>query len=159
MLDNCASKEERWQGVQALIQRWLAERQELIVIYCALSNLKDNSESRLARRKLELFCEVLVDYVSSGHFEVYDQLAKEAEAFDDDSARKLFHHHYAAINETTEAALRFNDMFDLADSNSAALDALRDELSELGEQLSTRFQLEDELIDALHNAHAALLPS
>ena len=43
MLDNCTTKEERWQGVQKLITRWLSERQELVVLYCSLSGIRNFS--------------------------------------------------------------------------------------------------------------------
>ena len=41
MLDDCKTKEERWEGVQKLIERWLAERQELIVSYCSVSGVNN----------------------------------------------------------------------------------------------------------------------
>jgi regulator of sigma D len=86
MLENCKTREERWGGVEALIEAWLKERQELIVLYCSLSGAqaKLTSKSRTAQ-KLQKFCEILVDYVSAGHFEIYDQLLKEAEDFQDGS--------------------------------------------------------------------------
>lgn len=158
MLDHCKSRKERWDGVQSLIQRWLAERQELIVIYCSLCNIKDyHKDSALALHKLQLFCEVLVDYVSAGHFEVYDHLAKEAEEFDDDSARQLLQKHYPALTEFTQTALDFNDVYDTSEQSEKALGQLAERLSNLGEQLDERFRLEDQLIDALHNAHAGML--
>ena len=38
MLDNCQNAKERWGGVHQLIDRWLKERQELLVHYCDLSD-------------------------------------------------------------------------------------------------------------------------
>ena len=37
MLENCRNARERWGGVSELIDRWLKERQELLVHYCELS--------------------------------------------------------------------------------------------------------------------------
>lgn len=153
MLENCTSREERWEAVQSLIQRWLAERQELVVMYCSLCGMgKLSDDHSKTFKRLEAFCEVLVDYVSAGHFEVYDQLAKEAEAFRDGSI-KLFDKLYPGLHETTQSALDFNDSFDAAVQDEQTLVQLKEQLSRLGEQLDRRFELEDRLIEELHIAH------
>lgn len=98
-----------------------------------------------------------MDYVSAGHFEVYDHLAKEAEDFNDSSARELMNKLYPALTETTQLALDFNDTYDTSEHSEKALRKLHEELSRLGEELSERFAMEDQLIDALHTAHSELL--
>src|SRR5690606_22538204 len=40
MLDNCDIK-ARWSGVDELLERWLKERQSLIVQFCALSGVNE----------------------------------------------------------------------------------------------------------------------
>ena len=106
MLEQC-SIEERWSGVNVMIDRWLQERQELIVQYCALTGVHEySSQSKSSEQRLLKFCQLLVDYLSSGHFEVYYQLIREAEAFDDgsaDLAKSLF----PTIDGTTEKAMEF----------------------------------------------------
>src|SRR5690606_39464282 len=83
MLENCRNARERWGGVSELIDRWLKERQELLVQYCELSGESDFSQTDALREKFVRLCEVLVDYVSAGHFEVYEQLIQEAREFND----------------------------------------------------------------------------
>jgi len=80
MLENCKTAKERWGGVSEIIDRWLEERQEMLVQYCALSGL-DQAVVTDERRgeKLRGLCQILVDYVSAGHFEIYDQLIKEGQ--------------------------------------------------------------------------------
>ncbi len=39
MLENCKDAKERWGGVNEIIDRWLEERQQMLVQYCALSGL------------------------------------------------------------------------------------------------------------------------
>jgi len=154
MLDHCQSKEERWEGVQHLINNWLAERQELVVIYCALSNLSDLSiSSATCLNKLGQFCQILVDYTSAGHFEVYDQLLTEAQSYNDGSAA-LLDKLYPRIAQSTEIFVNFNDTYDTTEHCEKAMGRLKAELSIIGEEMATRFSLEDELIDALHKAHA-----
>ena len=149
MLDNCDIK-ERWSGVNALIARWLGERQSLIVQYCAVSGVHEFSPQGSANRnRLQKFCQLLLDYVSAGHFEVYYQLLREAEAFQDGSAeaaKALL----PEINGTTAESLDFNDKY--ADAQTVGANLAKD-LSRLGEILAARFDLEDQLISVLHACH------
>ena len=78
MLDNCQNAKERWGGVHQLIDRWLKERQELLVHYCDLSDTARGTASEDLGKKLERLCQILVDYTSAGHFEIH----VESEAFE-----------------------------------------------------------------------------
>ena len=157
MLEQCSNKEDRFIGVQLIINHWLEERQELVVAYCDISGAhklsKDRSQSI---NKLKGFCQLLVDYISAGHFEIYDQLIKEAEAFNDNSSA-LIADLYPQITETTDIALSFHETYDTDEHCNQALKRLKTELSILGEAISKRFNLEDELIKKMHDAHAAQL--
>ena len=133
MLDNLQNARERWGGVSDLIDRWLRDRQQLIVQYCDISGTTDFEDSEQVRNKFGKLCDALVDYVSAGHFEIYEKLIRE---------------------ETTEVALAFNDKLSADAMSEEALRGLMGPLSELGEQLETRFSLEDFLIEHLHNVHA-----
>ncbi|KAA1172368.1 sigma D regulator [Marinobacter salinexigens] len=158
MLENCRNATERWGGVSELIDRWLKERQELLVQYCNLSGESDSSETEALKAQMVSFCEVLVDYVSTGHFEIYEQLVQEAREFNDGGV-ELAAKVYPRIEETTEAALNFNDRLDGGELTEGDVKALFGELSKLGEILETRFEMEDFLIEHLHNVHAAKLES
>ncbi|EMP54099.1 anti-RNA polymerase sigma 70 factor [Marinobacter santoriniensis NKSG1] len=158
MLENCRNAKERWGGVNKLIDRWLQARQELLVRYCDLTGEKDLSETEALKKKFVGLCEVLVDYVSAGHFEVYEQLIQEAREFNDgglELAAKL----YPRIQETTEVALSFNDRLDGRHLSEADIRGLFDELSQLGETLENRFEMEDFLIEHLHRAHEGKVAS
>ncbi|WP_166269601.1 sigma D regulator [Marinobacter caseinilyticus] len=154
MLENCHNAKERWGGVSDLIDRWLKSRQQLIVHYCELSGIEEASRTGPGvQEKFEQLCEGLLDYVSAGHFEIYEQLIREAKEFDDgglELAAKI----YPRIEQTTGVALNFNDRLDGGSLASGDLAVLFDELSKLGENLETRFELEDFLIEHLHNVHA-----
>jgi len=153
MLENCENAKERWGGVSELIDRWLKERQELLVHYCDLSGTTDFSQTESLHQKFVRLCEVLVDYVSAGHFEIYEQLIQEAREFDDggiELAAKV----YPRIEKTTETALNFNDQLNGQSLTEEKARELFGQLSDLGETLETRFEMEDFLIEHLHNAHA-----
>ena len=44
MLEKCKDAQERWGGVHQLIDKWLSDRQKLIVLYCNLSATKPLSD-------------------------------------------------------------------------------------------------------------------
>ncbi|WP_160151993.1 sigma D regulator [Microbulbifer sp. ALW1] len=154
MLENCKNAQERWGGVSQIIDRWLQSRQALLVSFCTLSDKKDigdsNSDnSREAEASVRILCQQLVDYISAGHFEVYDQLIQEGQAFGDTEGLQQAKALYREIDATTDTAVDFNDKYQETDD----LSALSKDLSELGVALETRFAAEDRMIDTLHTAH------
>lgn len=153
MLENCKTAKERWGGVSEIIDRWLEERQEMLVQYCALSGLNEELSDVQRGEKLRFFCQILVDYVSAGHFEVYDQLIKEGREFDDADALQEASKLYDVVDKTTEKLLDFNDKYLETDD----LTALSEDLSHLGETMEIRFTAEDRLIAVLHTAHKDLV--
>lgn len=153
MLDNCHNAKERWGGVSELVDRWLKDRQQLIVNYCELTGADAGAPTLAMQEKFIRLCEVLLDYVSAGHFEIYEQLIREAKEFDD-GGLELAARVYPRIEQTTEVALAFNDQLDGSPLTEANVKVLFESLSKLGESLETRFELEDFLIEHLHNVHA-----
>lgn len=153
MLEGCKSAKERWGGVSEIIDRWLNERQELIVLYCSINGMEQfNEDKRPVANKLKEMCQILVDYVSAGHFEVYEQLLQEGLEFDDggiELARAII----PKIEQNTQICLDFNDG---CEAVSSVL-MLQNKLSELGEALEDRFLLEDKLIETLHESHRDLV--
>lgn len=132
---------------QAALMNWLQERQQLISTFFELSALNPGRTQgqEVSTRKLQKFCELLVDYVSAGHFEIYEELlpkAKESSKTDCSMATKL----YPALVHSTEHALSFNDKYADDMSCRKLLDDFSGDLSELGEGLEERFELEDLLI-------------
>ncbi|WP_049723121.1 Rsd/AlgQ family anti-sigma factor [Gilvimarinus polysaccharolyticus] len=151
MLENCNGAKERWGGVSQIIDRWLHERQEMLVKYCALSETQtEDSDERGTR--LRRLCQIMVDYVSAGHFEVYDQLVREGREFGDEQALKEASERFKDVDATTEQILDFNDKYQETDDLST-LDA---DLSALGEALEARFSGEDRMIAVLHDANKDL---
>ena len=153
MLDSC-TKQERWSGVEEMIERWLEERQQLIVEFCAAGGVHEES-SEQRQQRLQKFCEILVDYVCAGHFEVYYQLIREAEEFQDGSAN-IAQNLLPELNDNTTIAMAFHDQYAEINDNTD-LSELEGKLSKLGETLELRFEIEDRLIDVMHNAHKAIV--
>ncbi|MGE8394870.1 sigma D regulator [Pseudomonas sp. BIGb0427] len=148
MLDSCQNAQERWGGVHKLIDRWLDERAELVT---AFRELRDAKPAFADKDKSRDFCAVLVDYVSAWHFEVSEQLVSEAKAFGDTRGLELAKQISPRIDAITEIASAFNDHCDKGNCNDPERFAKK--LGELGSSLHERFELEDCLIEVLHNAH------
>ncbi len=154
MLENCQSAKERWGGVNDIIDSWLQERQELLVDYCALSGISEFDEHNSEHsNKIRHFCQIMMDYVSAGHFEVYEQLIKEGKDFDDKNALETANTLYKKIDATTEQLLDFNDKYQETDD----LSSLAADLSRVGEFLESRFEAEDQMIAVLHVSHKELV--
>ncbi len=153
MLESCKSAKERWGGVHDAIDRWLSERQEMLVLFFSIRGLDEfSTQDKPLREKVQDFCQILMDYASAGHFEIYEQLIKEAQEFDDGGV-ELYNKLYPQIEQTTSIAVDFNDTFATEEHFENNLKLLKPKMSELGEALELRFQLEDKLIEELHEVH------
>jgi regulator of sigma D len=147
---------QQWGGSLSAIDNWLEERQQLIVSYCKLAALPPFESNKSehcfpAQEELESFCQLLMDYLSAGHFEVYDQIVSQC-AINGHNSKALAEALYPKIAVSTDLALEFNDKYaeQIHDQQTEELDR---DLSELGQALEGRFALEDELIQTLHNRH------
>lgn len=131
----------QWEATDQIIDKWLHERQALLVQYYAVCNLNPDTDGSFEPERLQEFCESLVDYVSAGHFEVFEKLA-DASALSNAEEIKWDREDLVQILRTTMHALDFNDKY----SDNTFKKSLHNDLSFLGEQLSHRLDLEDKLI-------------
>lgn len=140
----------QFQAVEELLTRWLKERREVLGKYTEIVVASDGmmDAEALSGRQKDL-CELLVDYTSAGHFEVFHELLEEAESFGDGSSA-LAEKVMPAIGDTTEVILAYEEKYCSGNSEQRKL---KRDLSALGETLESRFLLEDQLIAGLHNSH------
>ncbi|MEO3680007.1 sigma D regulator [Rheinheimera fenheensis] len=155
MYTRVQTAQKKWGGSLTAIDNWLEERQQLIVSYCKLAALPPFDTKRTAlppQAAVQEFCQVLVDYLSAGHFEVYERIVSECAVNGTDS-RKLADSLYPKIAVSTDLALNFNDQYaeHLSTRRSGAFDR---ELSALGQALEERFEYEDQLINTLYEKHS-----
>lgn len=149
MLENCRNAQERWGGVNELVDRWLRERHELVLAHKGLIDAAQLPASNSFA--VQRYCQVLLDYLSAGHFEVYELLTSEAKAHDDARALQLAQQIYPRLEVITREALAFNDLCDNGDCRDDV--SMAEKLQRLGTMLLERFELEDCLIEVLHNAY------
>ena len=141
---------QQFEAVDDLLTRWLKERRQVLGRYTEIAvALDSNPQSRALAQQQNRLCEILVDYVSAGHFEVFNQLLNEAETFADGS-EALAEQLIPAIGDTTEVILAYEEKYAGGQLNP---DTLKRDLSALGEVLESRFVLEDRLIAGLHSRH------
>ena len=138
-------KERRGQ-TSKLIDNMLVERKQLLALLLQASGIKSDSPADTDQDQLNEFCQVLVDYIAAGHFGLYERIVKKTERRRSvaDLALKI----YPSIDEATMAALSFNEKYD-PESKVQDFSALHEDLSRLGEKLTTRIELEDQLINKL----------
>lgn len=152
MLNKFKQTQEQWGGSSEVIDHWLETRQELIVEYCKLAALKPTqNKSGLSSlptpQKLQMFSQHLVDYISEGHFKIYDMVMDKWRATGFEATDEI-NQAYAKIVLTTEPLLNFTDVYANVDKEDA-LESFDQDLSNLGEIIELRFELEDGLIQLI----------
>ncbi len=155
MLNKFKQVQQEWGGQSAVIDHWLETRQQLIVEYCKLLSIQPNSAQGIvslpSSDEMASFCGHLVDYISEGHFKIYDMVMDRWKATgfrtneDIDTA-------YSKIVLTTEPLLEFTDTY-AENSNLEESDVIQD-LSKMGEILELRFEVEDTLIQLIADSLA-----
>lgn len=137
------NKKERRSSSNHLIENMLGERKQLLALWLQTSSLDSASLEPEDQELLEEFCQVLVDYIAAGHFGLYERIAEGKERRQEVSeiARKI----YSTIEKSTRVALEFNEKYNAENDNKTFRNLSKD-LSSLGELLSTRMELEDQLI-------------
>lgn len=146
MLPKTKKGSDRRQRTRQLIDKMLAQREQLMALLCQVSGVEPFATEKPLPQLLEEFCQVLVDYIASGHFGLYERIAVGTERRK--AVVKLAQQSYAKIVDTTQVALDFNEKYDdLKDRDD--LEILQPDLWRLGEELATRIELEDKLIESL----------
>ncbi len=145
------SPERRSAGREA-IGRLLLERREMLVLFCRVAGLDPFPHNTQVQKVLQEFCQVLVDYVAAAHFSLYERIVNGTERRA--AVVALAHDLYPEIEVCTETAIVFNDKYDCADQ-CQDISHLHTDLSELGEALATRVELEDRLMAALMGGRKA----
>ena len=146
MSNDTSEAVERRGGTSKVISSMLAERNQLLGLLLQASGMKGDDPAEVDRELLNEFCQVMVDYIASGHFGLYERIVEGTERRRSvaDLAVKL----YPLIDQTTQAALAFNEKYE-AEKEDIDFSRIHEELSTLGEQLTSRIEYEDQLIQKL----------
>ena len=131
--------------VHHLVDELKEERSQVWGLYCRIAELKPMYDSQAIRPILSDFLQLLIDYVSLGHFGVYERLLSDPHQVGKLAyAEKI----YPAFSTTTHSVISFNERYNNT-LRRFKTDALAQDLSVLGEQLAQRMELEDDLCSML----------
>jgi regulator of sigma D len=157
MVKRSKRTKEGWSLVDDMVRRWMQQRIQLTQDFENVVTPQPLEEpaAKLSSR-ITSFCQTLVDYVSAGHFEVYNELIIEAREFNDGSLSTGIDL-CKEIEQSTDLALEFNDKFETEAHAANLLQELPRELVALGSMLNSRSDLEDKLIAAVHDCHRPLV--
>ena len=126
-----------------IIDAWLIERQALLTQFVALPQM---SVAEDVVQELHHFCEAMVDYSARGHFNVYEQLLTHIATH---SVKHVATTNalLGNIHDTTDKIIIFDDEYGAVEKLSIQdIGHFSGRLSRLGEVLTERFNLEDELM-------------
>jgi len=137
---------ERRQQASQLIAELQNERREVWSLYCNVAELKPFSANDTVKNQLTKFSQLLVDYVSLGHFGVYERLLAGTERRQ--RVLTIAKAIYPEFSSITDAAISFNDKYEKIEEISS-FDDLEQDLSALGESLAKRIDLEDRLCELM----------
>lgn len=147
--ENPASDDRRGRSKEKLATL-VKTRSQTLSLYSELANQRPFEADEVTSEALQEFCQALIDYAASAHFQLYrfisDRLERRTPVLE--VADRI----YPKIVQTTDNILRFNDKYesiDLVNGNREILVLLDSDLSHLGETLAERIQLEDQVIGAM----------
>ncbi|MEQ9880176.1 sigma D regulator [Pectobacterium aroidearum] len=152
MLNQLQSLTEYVGGNNALIDQWLQARKQLLVTYYHLVGIKPNKEalSLLDEEALDNFCQNLVDYLSTGHFHLYEKMLHEAATHSEQLLALSTQLDLALQNNTQQIMAFYDNHLATAIDHDNCLE-FQQALSSVGEALEERFTLEDNMIRLVYD--------
>ncbi|MGB2078448.1 MAG: sigma D regulator [Vibrio sp.] len=157
MLNKLKRTQAQFGGSSDVIDHWLETRQDLIVEYWKVAGVQSCQTKKAITglptpSELQDFCQHLVDYISEGHFKIYDRVMREWQATGFTPTKEI-DETYFKIVATTEPILDYTDKYaEVGEDDELA--EFNDDLSKLGEVLEDRFEREDELIQLIADSLA-----
>ncbi len=137
---------DRRGGTRSLIGKMLSERQRMLVLFERLAGVEPYADELPNDALLQEFSQILVDYIATGHFGLYERITQGKERRR--GIAKLAEELYPRIADTTQMAVKFNDVYERSNGKGISAE-LTQMLSKLGEGLAVRIELEDQLISEM----------
>lgn len=154
-----ADGQERRGRIETTVNSLIQERQQVLVAYGKLARLKsfddldfddesdEQNEKRGRASEVRTFLQLLMDYTALGHFEIYQRIIEGKERRQ--TVKEASDRVYPGIAQTTDKIVDFNDKYDRFAATDEELLTFDQDISEIGEILATRGELEDEILAAL----------
>jgi regulator of sigma D len=128
------------------LEALVSARTETLALLTELAGRQPFHADQYMEKALRKFCEALIDYTASAHFQLYRYLADNRERRN--TVLAIADELYPKIVETTDTILRFNDKYETM-SLENSIESLALDLSSLGECIADRIQYEDRVISAM----------
>ncbi len=133
------------------LEALVSARTETLTLLAELAGQQPFHADQSMERALRKFCETLIDYTASAHFQLYRYLADNNERRA--AVLAVADELYPRIVETTDIILRFNDKYETMSLDNS-VEFLAHDLSSLGECIADRIQYEDQVISAMGSGAA-----
>lgn len=137
---------DRRQKSREKLDALVSSRTATLALLTELAGRQPFTPEPSMEKALRSFCETLIDYTASAHFQLYRYLADNRERRT--SVLSIADEVYPKIVETTDQILRFNDKYE-AMSLDNSVEFLAVDLSNLAECIAERIQCEDVVITAM----------
>lgn len=150
-------RKEQPDSLHEVLLRWRRQRHRLQAnLHTTVHRSLETMSDRQLSRQLDLLCNALVDYLATSHGSVYTHYRRlhacrepaadyAAQALTVAERERLLQDIWLHLGYTTDAALRFNRRCETMDSRELQ-QKLHAELGKLGNILSLRFALEEQLL-------------
>ena len=136
---------------QTRIHAMMESRNQTLRLYAALATHRPYNKTPQLQDELHRFCQALIDYTASAHFQLYHKVAEGQEHRV--AANQVAEQIYPAIAQSTDLFLEFNDRY--GEDQEQDYQQLENRLSTLGERLASRIELEDKMLTALQQDRRA----
>jgi len=141
--------EDRRSQSRADVSGLVNSRSETLSLYADLASHRPYGENKQFPEELKKFCQALIDYTASAHFQLYQHLDENKERRQ--PVMNVANEVYALVAKTTDLILTFNDRYGDGADIAAHMDHVEHDLSSLGEALADRILYEDMVINAMMN--------
>ncbi len=139
---------DRRQQASLLIKELQEERQLVWSLYCKIADLKPFLPGKNIQSMLTEFSQMLIDYVSLGHFGVFQRIFEGNERRE--AVQSVANEIYPEFVSITDVALEFDEKYSQnQDQEKLYSGSLEKDLSLLGENLANRIDLEDRLCEVM----------
>lgn len=138
--------EDRRRRSREKINTLVSTRTATLSLLAQLASRRPFTPDPAMEKALREFCEALIDYTASAHFQLYRYIADNRERRE--SVISIADELYPRIVETTDQILRFNDKYESMSLDNS-VQFLAEDLSSLGECIADRILLEDQVIRAM----------
>jgi len=128
------------------IDTLVTSRTDTLSLYSQLASKTPFNTDKPTQKLLQEFCESLIDYTATAHFQLYRHIDEKKERRQ--PVQNVALDVYPVIASITQKILDFNDKYDCQD-HCNNLSSLEGDLSVLGEMLADRIEMEDKVIHAL----------